>query len=103
MKLLVGCCLHPDSTEPLPATGHEKEKKMNYRRATTALLASGVLVIAACGEDNRASTAAQVDPHAAWQVYYDLTHPEPNRAGDTPQVDPHAAWQVYYDLTHPEP
>jgi hypothetical protein len=73
------------------------------RRTIGALLASAALTLTACGDgpsDGGPADAAGFDPVAAWQVYYDLTHPDPETSTGS---DPAAAWQVYYDLTHPDP
>jgi hypothetical protein len=74
---------------------------MNHR-SVIALLVSGALAIAACGDDpaeepsSGQPSAAEVDPASAWQEYYDVTHP-------APRVLPASPWEVYYDLTHPAP
>jgi hypothetical protein len=94
--------------EPMPATGLDRRTSTNQRRATSALLVSAVLtIITACGNNpDDGSTNAQptraANPAAAWQVYYDLTHPDSDQAGKPARSDPVAAWQVYYDLTHPD-
>jgi hypothetical protein len=82
---------------------------MNFRRATIALLTSGMLTITACGHNvggsstkDQAASAAESNSASAWRVYYDLTHPDLARAGTPTGSDPAAAWRVYYDLTHPD-
>jgi hypothetical protein len=83
---------------------------MNYRRATIALLTSGLLAIAACGhraddsstKDHAAIAAAESSATSAWRVYYDLTHPDRARIAKPSGSDPTSAWRVYYDLTHPD-
>ena len=82
-------------------------RRWNHRRATSALLASAVLAITSCGDNpDDGSTSGQptraADPVSAWQVYYDLTHPDFDRVGEPAGSDPVSAWQVYYDLTHPD-
>jgi hypothetical protein len=50
------------------------------RRTIGALHVSAALTVTACGDgpsDGRPAEAAGFDPVAAWQVYYDLTHPDP--------------------------
>jgi hypothetical protein len=93
---------------------------MNHR-GLTALLVSGALTIAGCGDkpddgstERQPATAAGVDPAAAWEEYYDLTHPAPRvdpvtpweeyyeQTHPAPEIDAAAAWEVYYDLTHPD-
>jgi hypothetical protein len=71
---------------------------MNYRLATIALLASGVLTITACGYNRSDSSieaqharAAATDSASAWRVYYDLTHPDLARAGTPTEPDPAVA------------
>jgi hypothetical protein len=92
----------------MPATKLDRRTSLNQRRATSALLVSAVLtIITACGDNpDDGSTNGQptraADPVAAWQVYYDLTHPDFDQAGEPAGSDPVAAWQVYYDLTHPD-
>jgi hypothetical protein len=81
---------------------------LNQRRATSALLVSAVLtIITSCGDNpDNGTTNGQptraADPVAAWQVYYDQTHPDFDQAGEPAKSDPVAAWQVYYDQTHPD-
>ncbi len=93
---------------PMSATGLERSSSPIQRRATSALLVSAVLtIITACGDNpDDGSTNGQptraADPAAAWQVYYDITHPDFDQAGEPAKSDPVAAWQVYYDLTHPD-
>jgi hypothetical protein len=68
--------------DTLPATGLDRRTTLNHRRATSALLVSAVLtVITACGDNpDNGSTNGQptraADPVAAWQAYYDQTHPD---------------------------
>ena len=56
---------------------------MNYRRSIAAVGLAGVLVFAACGTDEQVAVpAAQPevavqDANAAYQYYYDVTHPAP--------------------------
>jgi hypothetical protein len=91
----------------MPATGLESGSSLNPRRSTAALLMSAVVAIAACGGNRddgstRGQATRAADPVSAWQVYYDLTHPDFDRVGEPAGSDPVSAWQVYYDLTHPD-
>ena len=81
---------------------------LNHRHVASALLVSAVLTLAAGGVDpHDGSTTGQparpADPEAAWQVYYEATHPAFGRVGPRGGSDPEAAWQEYYELTHPDP
>jgi hypothetical protein len=81
---------------------------MNHRHTTAAALAVvATLSVAACGtrtaddsEPTGRRPASSPDHAAAWQAYYDMTHPPPRV--DLPS-GPGAAFQVYYDMTHPPP
>jgi hypothetical protein len=73
-----------------------------------AVLAGAIVILSACGgqpdahpNSAEAPTMRPVAPEhaAAWQAYYDATHPAP--ATSTPRHA--AAWQAYYDATHPAP
>jgi hypothetical protein len=82
---------------------------MNHRRAIAAMLVSAALAMSACGgnpdgsPNGEPAAADRPAPVSPWQVYYDLTHPDPAPAAAVSRPAPVSPWQVYYDLTHPDP
>ena len=84
---------------------------MNHLRVIAATLATGALAVSACGgnpadgsPNGEPATANRPDPQSAWQVYYDLTHPDLAPAGPANRTESVSVspWQVYYDVTHPD-